>query len=648
METTFAVSQLWAWMSWMSRAAAGLAWLLTLASSVLVEARGLDADCACFSLCTPEEIRHFLLRLPLVESTESPWYSYVLAIYNTNEVPLPIDMRTFGAFQLPRGSQSYGQLHIPWAQSRCQSAGGRSSAPQCARTVCERWLNLTAAREEEVAVWEAVPLPKSQWRTSDLVWPDGRLPIKGFSVAAVPREFAIRANLSLAPLGSNLSISDASIAASSHVAVRVLLDGELGGGGRASFEPYHLYMWPESTKLRLPYPPDTWLEVGRFYYGGSPEGILYGCWFTALHEPFPRGSGVFVFTGRTIALDHKAKAKAWAFRLGKANVAPAPAPSGALEAEAAWAATAAKAWSRLALQSTPSAHTANASLPECGGSHGASGMACAPAEPVRPVAAAAWAAAAAASAAAQLSRGVHGGNATAAAAAVAARAAVAAVSRVLLASAEVGGPHGGQPSAADVAAAASASALAAQAAQAAREAADFASPGVDPRVARSNVKLRSRNHCSPWGKAPHDLVALSRAALPGGSTRGLGWIDKFGDTMIAACAREMGFESVQMLAGASSRPEFVLTGPECTWPGQQAPVRECGAPETPMRTGWHAERACTCISGKAQACGGGAKEGKRVVINCGHAPLCHFRDLSAAGTLSPFAAASIHNNSNPT
>ena len=80
--------------------------------------------CTCFSLCHPEEVigylapahcsatlppvqryspffahctfqaRYFFLRLPIVAHEASPWYPYLLAVYHTDSVPLPFDLRT--------------------------------------------------------------------------------------------------------------------------------------------------------------------------------------------------------------------------------------------------------------------------------------------------------------------------------------------------------------------------------------------------------------------------------------------------------------------------------------------------------------------------------------------------------------------------
>jgi hypothetical protein len=523
-----------------------------------------SADCACFSLCHPEEVRHFLIRLPIVESESSPWYDYLCAVYNTDSVPLPIDLQGFGAWQFPMAADVYGQLRIPWGQRQC-GRDGRSTAPACERAECKRWLNLTAARDAEAAVWEASPLPRSHRGPSELEWPNGSLPKKGFSEAPVPRAF--------------VGATTADGSGSSHVMIRVRIDGDMGPSGysrRLKLEPFHMYFWPENPSLiRLAHPPAAWTEAGRFYYRGSPEGVLYGVWYTPLLLPFARGTGVYVPTGKGRAFASKGKAKGWAAQLGAANTAPAPALPSALEAAAAWAATAAKAWAAIAAQPTD--------------------RDCSTHDETCPVERAVWAAAAAAAAAA----------------------AVAILAR---------SPAPGDDSAAAAAAASISAAKAAVAAASAKSVTNLTNSPSTLAIPGSK-----RNHCAPWQGAPPDLAALARAALPGGRGAAISWIKKYGDSMLAACAREMGYDAILMGSGASSRPELVVTTAECTWPGQASPPAECGAPETSYRTGYFAERPCTCTSGAAQACDGSSKRPEaRSVLNCGRAPLCQSRNRTEA------------------
>lgn len=49
----------------------------------------------------------------------------------------------------------------------------------------------------------------------------------------------------------------------------------------------------------------------RAYTQGAPDGILYGCWYTQLLEPFARGTGIAVRAGRQLQFLSKAAAKHW-------------------------------------------------------------------------------------------------------------------------------------------------------------------------------------------------------------------------------------------------------------------------------------------------------------------------------------------------
>ena len=62
-----------------------------------------ESECACFSLCHPEEVRHFFIRLPIVTHETSPWFPYLLAVYHTVSVPLPFDLRTLAVLGRKRG-----------------------------------------------------------------------------------------------------------------------------------------------------------------------------------------------------------------------------------------------------------------------------------------------------------------------------------------------------------------------------------------------------------------------------------------------------------------------------------------------------------------------------------------------------------------
>jgi hypothetical protein len=66
------------------------------------------------------------------------------------------------------------------------------------------------------------------------------------------------------------------------------------------------------SRRRAPAPNAWSVEVLRTWIGGSPEAVLYGCWYTPLLEPFPRGTGMFTHTGELISCRSKQRAKTWA------------------------------------------------------------------------------------------------------------------------------------------------------------------------------------------------------------------------------------------------------------------------------------------------------------------------------------------------
>jgi hypothetical protein len=116
--------------------------------------------CSCWSWCHPQEVSDFFHRLPVVHSTGSPWVSYLRALYGREDVPLPLDLGSFGAFRLPPDNALVlgGGLGLPFSH-RCDKATAmRARMPPCFEAGfegtrragterCEKWLNLTEARE---------------------------------------------------------------------------------------------------------------------------------------------------------------------------------------------------------------------------------------------------------------------------------------------------------------------------------------------------------------------------------------------------------------------------------------------------------------------------------------------------------------------
>ena len=265
-----------------------------------------DESCACFSLCHPEEVRSFFIRLPIVTSAASPWYEYLRAVYHTPSVPLPFDLRTLGAFYLPLHAEQFGQVSIPWGGTRCNRTTGRSTARRCAASVCRAWLNLSEAREAQAREWERDPIshplgarvmswkPASVKRDPNVLWHAGGLPLKAWSFAPVPATpFSHEAQLTEVTLMGDINSASAA--------------------RRTRMEPYILLRFAAAAEQRAP-PSEAPFEVLRNAYPGAPDGVLYGCWLTALLEPFPRGTGIALHAGRTLSFVSKAAAKHWARR----------------------------------------------------------------------------------------------------------------------------------------------------------------------------------------------------------------------------------------------------------------------------------------------------------------------------------------------
>ena len=89
-------------------------------------------------------------------------------------------------------------------------------------------------------------------------------------------------------------------------------------GDRARMEPYILMRFAAVAEQRS-LPATSWIEVLRYSYKGSPEGVLYGCWYTPLLEPFARGAGVALPAKRTLRFLSKADAKIWSGQSGVAG-----------------------------------------------------------------------------------------------------------------------------------------------------------------------------------------------------------------------------------------------------------------------------------------------------------------------------------------
>ena len=114
--------------------------------------------CARFSLCSLRELHAFHSQLPLVESTASPWYGYLVAVYG-GPVALPFELRQLRLFwkdtPLWRRRSPRPRVGLPlrecvgrprpreWARSisnRSMFTRPDAVQPDCANDVCSQWL----------------------------------------------------------------------------------------------------------------------------------------------------------------------------------------------------------------------------------------------------------------------------------------------------------------------------------------------------------------------------------------------------------------------------------------------------------------------------------------------------------------------------
>mmetsp|Transcript_71264 Transcript_71264/g.118434 ORF Transcript_71264/g.118434 Transcript_71264/m.118434 type:complete len:391 (+) Transcript_71264:118-1290(+) len=127
--------------------------------------------CECFSLCGNGAVFDFLQRLPVVQTTSSPWYGYLQRVYRST-LPLPFDLKKLELFYpalLP--TSRYGSH-----KSGC--AGKNASIPACPASECTQWLS------------EFIPLqkgPRSVIWMSGIDDPKETSPFATFFIVQPPR-----------------------------------------------------------------------------------------------------------------------------------------------------------------------------------------------------------------------------------------------------------------------------------------------------------------------------------------------------------------------------------------------------------------------------------------------------------------------------
>ena len=241
--------------------------------------------CACFGWCDPMQIDAFLAGLPLqVTSTDSPWYRIAKAVYRS-EPALPLNMREFGLFTF---------------------AAAAPAAPAAFDAVCDTSAVSWCGHETCGGAWNSMPMP-------NISLPSGRR--RGPFATLAPWAWN-----STQRTKYNLPSSDNKVRliGSGHdmKQVKVLLDGPLGpNGGFLDGDPLRVHLARtlrrEADRGRQDrsrfHANHAWIEVYRTVTNTSWnvknnlwEGVNYGCWFSPLQPPLPRGTGIFVNTGRSM------------------------------------------------------------------------------------------------------------------------------------------------------------------------------------------------------------------------------------------------------------------------------------------------------------------------------------------------------------
>ena len=126
--------------------------------------------CACFHLCNVSDYARYRERAPLVTSRQSPWFTYLRAVYHS-EISLPFDTSTLSFFyldsaswrarpqtpanfSLPVGECAYRFTHAKTC-SHCHDATCRHKCEavepppqqQCERSQCDLWLPPSSSRK---------------------------------------------------------------------------------------------------------------------------------------------------------------------------------------------------------------------------------------------------------------------------------------------------------------------------------------------------------------------------------------------------------------------------------------------------------------------------------------------------------------------
>ena len=244
--------------------------------------------CACFGWCDPMQIDAFLTGLPTqVTSTDSPWYRIVKAVYHS-ELALPLNMTEFGVFTFAAAAHAAPAVF----DAVCDASPG--SAPWCGPETCG-------------GAWNSVPMPNISLPSGRRRGPFATLAPWAWNATQRAKYGLPSSDNKVRLIGSGRNMKQ----------VKVLLAGPLGSSGDPFLDLHDLSGIQVHLARTLQREPDrsqpdrhrfhadhAWIEVYRTITNTSWnvknnlwEGVNYGCWFSPLQPPLPRGTGIFVNTG---------------------------------------------------------------------------------------------------------------------------------------------------------------------------------------------------------------------------------------------------------------------------------------------------------------------------------------------------------------
>lgn len=277
---------------------AALKRLPAMSSSDASASDAQEASCTCFSTCHPADVQRIFAQLPVVRSELSPWYAYLRWIYGGSEgyssVPLPVDMRLFGAIVLPFGEDAT-RLSMPFA-NRCAPNYElpRNVVPRCPHATCEPWFSHD--RVANLRPWRAVKTQATGIKgaglnlTGDVTWERAG---EGGGTQVVTLSFSKK---SARTRGLGQFPDNFAAGTSIHFFKAGLSAGGRKGAVAHNADPIVVMRWANGRA------PDmsnhSFVEVMR-HRSAMPEGIVYGCWYFFLSPPYSRGTGVMLNLGKT-------------------------------------------------------------------------------------------------------------------------------------------------------------------------------------------------------------------------------------------------------------------------------------------------------------------------------------------------------------